>query len=57
MNLKKPLAATACILIFAIATYLSYQLIADELAYIQRGVSTEGVVLEKRVETLSLIHI
>ncbi len=53
MNLKKPLAATACILIFGIATYLSYQLVADELAYIQRGVSAEGVVLKKRVETIS----
>lgn len=50
MNLKKPLAATACIFIFGIAIYLCCLLMADELTYFQRGKSVEGVVVEKLKE-------
>ena len=50
MSLKKLLAAIACVFIFGFATYLSYQLVADELVFLQRGVSTQAVVLQKQKE-------
>ena len=50
MSLKKLLAAIACVFIFGFATYLSYQLVVDELVFLQRGVSTQAVVLHKQKE-------
>ena len=50
MSLKKLLAAIACVFIFGFATYLSYQLVVDELVFLQRGVSTQAVVLQKQKE-------
>ena len=50
MHLRTSLAATYGLLVFGVATYLSYLLVADELVYFQRGESTQAVVLHKKKE-------
>lgn len=47
----KPIAAVTCVVIFSVAASLCYGLLTDELIFLRRGVSTEGVVLGKTQES------